>query len=328
MPDTKVSHDSFYKTLFSNPKMVKDLILDFIPEPFVSDFDFSTLEICHNAYVTPHLAQRQNDLVWRVRWKDSVCYIYIILEFQSSQDHWMALRILTYTALLWESLIKTEEFKNQKFLPPILPIVIYNGKRPWNCAKNISDLVMPIPEAMKAYQPKQKYYLMDENSVGHDAVNASDGIYAYVLKFEQADNQTDFINILEEFVQKLNNPDFIAIKKEFFTWLKQVFLKYEDSSDLTFYENLNFGGTSMIEETVRGWIEDYKKEGRIAGMKTILLDTLTSRFGHINPIWEEKIALLDKREDFNKLIEHIYLSNNDDSFSTLLNQIVDKRKLA
>lgn len=328
MPSTKVSHDSFYKTLFSNPKMVKDLILDFIPEPFVADFDFSTLEICHNAYVTPHLAQRQNDLVWRVRWKDSVCYIYIILEFQSSQDHWMALRILTYTALLWESLIKTEEYKNQKYLPPIFPIVIYNGKRPWNCANDISNLIMPIPEAMKVYQPRQKYYLLDENSIEQNLINNSDGIYAYVLKFEQANNQADFINILEEFVQKLNDPGFIVIKKEFFTWLKQIFFKYESSPDLTFYENLNFGGTPMIEETVRGWIEDYKNEGRIDGMKTILLDTLTSQFGHINPIWVEKIALLDNSEDFNKLIKDIYISNSDNSFSALLNQIVDKRKLA
>lgn len=225
-------------------------------------------------------------------------------------------------------------------MPPIFPIVIYNGKRPWNCANNISDLVMPIPEAMKVYQPKQKYYLLDETSVEQKLINDSDGIYAYVLRFEQANNQNDFINILKEFVQKLNDPNFTAIKKEFFTWLKQLFLKYEETQDLIFYENLNFGGAPMIEETVRGWIDEYKKEGfakgekegivkgRIDGMKTILLNTLTSRFGHINPIWEEKIALLDNSEDFNKLIEHIYMSNNGNSFSTLLNQIADKRKLA
>lgn len=204
----------------------------------------------------------------------------------------MALRILTHTALLWESLIKTEEFRNQKFLPPIFPIVIYNGKRPWNCAKNISDLVMPIPEAMNAYQPKQKYYLLDKTFIEQFRINNSEGIYAYVLRFEQVNNQTGFMNILEEFVQKLNNPDLIAIKKEVFTWLQQLFLKYEETQDLTFYENLNFGGTPMVEETVRSWIEGFakgKKEGRVDGMKNILINTLISRFGNIAQYGREKL---------------------------------------
>ena len=41
---TRPSHDSFYKQIYSRPEMVRDLLVDFVPEDFVADMDFSTLE--------------------------------------------------------------------------------------------------------------------------------------------------------------------------------------------------------------------------------------------------------------------------------------------
>ena len=35
-------------------------------------------------------------------------YLLILLEFQSEDDRWMALRILTYTGLLYQELVRNE----------------------------------------------------------------------------------------------------------------------------------------------------------------------------------------------------------------------------
>ncbi len=79
-----------------------------------------------------------------VRWKDTWCYIYILLEFQNTQDYWMALRIATYTGLLWQELVNENQVKAGEKLPPVLPIVLYNGQNPWNAPLNVGELVAPV----------------------------------------------------------------------------------------------------------------------------------------------------------------------------------------
>ncbi|HAB08131.1 MAG TPA: transposase, partial [Alcanivorax sp.] len=43
---------------------------------------------------------RHGDAVWRIRWGEEWLYVYLLLEFQSSVDRFMALRIMVYTGLL------------------------------------------------------------------------------------------------------------------------------------------------------------------------------------------------------------------------------------
>ena len=107
MMNERTPHDSAYKNFFSNPEMVESLLRDFVPADFIRDLDFSTLERCSASYVTDDLRERHDDIVWRVSWKNgSWCYVVLLIEFQSTPDYWMALRILSYTTLLLLSPIK------------------------------------------------------------------------------------------------------------------------------------------------------------------------------------------------------------------------------
>jgi len=85
-------HDNGYKRLFSHPEMVADLLRGFVREDWVQDLDFSTLERVSGSYVTPKLRSRESDVVWRVRWEqDRWLYVYLLIEFQSTVDPFMAL---------------------------------------------------------------------------------------------------------------------------------------------------------------------------------------------------------------------------------------------
>lgn len=57
-------HDAAYKALFSDPSMVEPLLRDFVPEDFIQDLDFSTLERCSGNYVTDDLRERYDDIIW------------------------------------------------------------------------------------------------------------------------------------------------------------------------------------------------------------------------------------------------------------------------
>jgi hypothetical protein len=154
-------HDSGYKLLFSHPEMVRDLLRDWVPGDWVREADFSTLERVNGSYVADSQKQRHDDMVWRLRLRDRWLWVYLLLEFQSATDDWMALRMMIYLGLLAQDLVKRGELAEGK-LPPILPLVLYNGQPPWRAAVEVGDLFAPAPPGLDAFRPRLSYHLIDE----------------------------------------------------------------------------------------------------------------------------------------------------------------------
>ena len=129
--------------------------------------DFASLAPLPASYVSHDLRQRHGDLVWRVRFHDERwLYLVLHLEFQSTVDRAMAVRMLAYTTLLYQKLIGEGVLREHDALPPVLPIVIYNGRRRWNAAADVSELIASGGAALARYQPSQRYFLLDEGQVG------------------------------------------------------------------------------------------------------------------------------------------------------------------
>ena len=82
-------HDCGYKQLFSFPAMVADLIRGFVREKWVDDLDFDTLERKNGSYVSDDLREREDDIIWRVKWKDEErwMFVYFLIEFLCGAPH-------------------------------------------------------------------------------------------------------------------------------------------------------------------------------------------------------------------------------------------------
>ena len=125
-------HDPAYKLIFSRPRMVRDLLDGFAARGWSDALDFDTLAPLPASFVSRDLQQRHGDLVWRIRFRgDRWLYLMLLLEFQASVDPAMAVRMLAYTALLYQRLAADGALRDRNTLPPVLPVVIYNGRRPW-----------------------------------------------------------------------------------------------------------------------------------------------------------------------------------------------------
>jgi predicted transposase YdaD len=99
-----MDHDHSYKLLFSHSAMVADLLRGFVREEWVQKLDFSSLERVGDAFVTDDLREREDDLVWRVRLEKEWLYVYLLIEFQSTIDRFMAVRIQVYP--IWDCYIR------------------------------------------------------------------------------------------------------------------------------------------------------------------------------------------------------------------------------
>ena len=67
------------------------------------------------------------------RAREEWLYVLVVLEFQSTTDEIMALRVLQYTAMLYHELLRSRTVKAGE-LPPVLPVVLYNGDAEWRAA--------------------------------------------------------------------------------------------------------------------------------------------------------------------------------------------------
>src|SRR5947199_4617993 len=122
--------DTGYKLIFSHPRMVEDLLRGFIREPWVEQLDFSTLERVSGSFATDDLRDRHNDVMWRLSWRPGAkgpIPVYLLLELQAAPDPFMAVRLLSYLALLYEDLIRHKRLTPARRLPPVLMVVLYNG---------------------------------------------------------------------------------------------------------------------------------------------------------------------------------------------------------
>ena len=157
-------HDSGYHLLFSNPKLVEDLFRSFVPEPWVKHLDFATLERVNAKLHADNLERRDGDIIYRVSHTHGThVYLYLLLEFQSTPDYWMAVRVGTYVFLLYQHLIREQLITAEAGLPPVFPLVLYNGDAPWNAATDLSKLLnLAEGTPLRAWQPKIKYYLLEE----------------------------------------------------------------------------------------------------------------------------------------------------------------------
>ena len=103
----------------------------FVPEVWVKQLDFATLEKVSGSYVSDDLRDREDDVIWRVRWGDEWLYVYLLLEFQSTVDPFMAVRVMVYLGLLYQDLINAKQFSSNGKMPAVLPSVLYNGQQRW-----------------------------------------------------------------------------------------------------------------------------------------------------------------------------------------------------
>jgi predicted transposase YdaD len=97
----------------------------------VESLDFSTLERVNASFVSDNLKRSEGDMVWKVRRRDGTpVYVYLLVEFQSRADRFMAVRIMASVAALYLDLIARGELAPGRKLPLVIPLIAYSIRRP------------------------------------------------------------------------------------------------------------------------------------------------------------------------------------------------------
>jgi len=273
-------HDSAYRLLFSHRRMVKDLLRGYVDEDWVAQADFDTLERDSEQRLSEGLECRVNDMVWKLRLEGGWVYVYLLLEFQSTVDRFMALRMLSYVSLFCEELARRGQLTEQGKLPPIVPLVVYNGNRPWTASREVAELFEPMASDLGGYQPRLRYVLIDEI---REPAAPGDNLVEALFALERSRGAEEIGRQTGRIVRLLATEP-RQLSRAFLALLKDSLLPVA-VPEINELEEVQ----PMLRETVIGWTEEWlrqgrqegRQQGRTVGQAELLIHQLENRFGNL-----------------------------------------------
>ena len=178
-------------------------------------------------------------------------------------------------------LIRRQEVKPGHPLPPVLPIVLYNGGKTWTAPTDLAALLPRVPGLVANYLPQLQYLLIDENRYGEEELAAMRNLVAAIIRFEHPANDQALLGLIDLLNDWLaGRPE---LKRTFALWIRALLLR-RSKHTLVLPQVRDLTELKMtLAEKFDQWAEQYKREGRQEGRlegETLLLQRqLARRFG-------------------------------------------------
>jgi predicted transposase/invertase (TIGR01784 family) len=262
------SYDASYKALFSCREVVRDLLRGYVPGQWLEQADYDSLTNVNASYVTRDNRQRHDDLVWRIDIGGRWLWVYILVEFQSESDAWMAVRLMQYVSLLAEHLIKEGNLSDGR-LPPILPIVLYNGQPAWNAPLDVADCFHEPPDGLEAYRPSLRYLLLDERRLQQHPEREVRNFADAVFRMEGSRKLEDAVAVIRALDEVLRAPGLTEVRRAFGQWIKALLLRRATAPMIEEVSAIKdvFKEFEMLTQRRETWFDDEIEQSYLQGQE-------------------------------------------------------------
>ena len=266
--------------------MVEHLLRACVPGDLLDAADLSSLRKLSAEYVSDELLKRHGDTVWRLRVGSRWVFLLVLVEFQSENDRWMALRILTYSGLLYQELVRNQAPEvAMGRLPAVLPVVLYNGAEPWTAVREMGELIAPAGPWLAPYQPAQRYYVLDVRRVAADDLPRRNLLRA-VAGLEQSRSAEDVLRVVEALQGWLRDPRAAELQRAFADWVRQVTERVAPAGAVLLpartLEDLRMTLVERASEWTAQWLREGREQGLEQGLeqqRALLCRMAAARFG-------------------------------------------------
>jgi len=279
-------HDMLYKRLFSHAAMVASLLEGFASGDWAERLDLSTLEKVPGSFVTPDRRARHADLIWRARTRTGWQPVYLLFEFQSRVDPYMALRVMTYLGLFYEDLLLQKRIGKSERLPLALPVVLYNGARRWRAPRNVGQLVASSSGGPGRRRPRLGYLLLDQQYLARTGALPRDNLAAAFFQLEYAGSLED-VSIALQTVQRCTAaPECLTLRGDLVRWLSRN-RPFKERADMMATQDdiqeVDAMYRKILADLLRSTARQGREEGREEGRHALFERQCIHRFGPLSP---------------------------------------------
>ncbi len=253
-------HDSGYKLLFSNHTIFRQLIQSFVDQPWVAQLDFERAEKVDKSFIDEAYQERESDLIYRIPLGAGEIYVYVLLEFQSTVDPLMALRVLNYVVSLYMELTRNPRTKK---LPPVFPIVLYNGDGRWTAATDVADLIEPVP-SLGEYGLHYRYLKLAENEFSQEVLIEIGNIVSTLFL---AENRYEMVKLLARLPDLFEREEDKRAASLLVNWFRHMALHGRISPEDYAQMERVFRSKEEVERVLTTTFEDYYQEALQKGIE-------------------------------------------------------------
>ena len=296
-------HDLVFKTVFEDPRVAAEHFEAVLPEPARRVVDLTDLELVPGSFVDEAFAALHTDLLFKASASDGsgrAAYVYLLFEHQSTADPLMAFRLYRYMGNIWSRHLDQEE-GNGLPLPPIVALVLYNGRRRWAGGRSFHELVEPLG-ALAPRVPQFEMALTDLGTCGAELLDpeTSGGRARLMLRNGPRVGGARALARLQPLVratasdQSMNRDARLRQMKAFAHYLLAVARRVERAQVMDlFAQHGGEDGEKMVmslrDELVAEGMAKGMAKGMTKGQAELLLKQLGLRFGAVDSATEERV---------------------------------------
>lgn len=299
-PAARPKHDASYKSFFAKRRTVEDT-LRALTLDLARSLDFSSLERMPASFVTEHLGRRHADMLWKIQTaNEEWLYLLVLIEFQSTIDRRMAVRMMNYSGGIWMGLREDDLGPGHEY-PSVLPVVIYNGEQPWNAPVDIRNLLAPVPDQLLGTRPRHPYLLIELQTLNPSTLPNS-SVISMIARLEQARSPERLDELVASLADWVVHVGAQELLDSFTEWISQVLvqrhgpagralelkIRHEEEARMTtLIERARQWGEELnqqwlekgLEKGLERGLEKGMEKGRVEGERALVYRLVTRRFG-------------------------------------------------
>jgi len=152
------AHDLYFKSSLTQPGMAADFVRHYLPPEVAATLDLDSLTLLDGSFVDERLRGQQSDLLFSVKLRaGGEAVVYLLFEHKSAPDRLTPMQLLRYCMRKWERDLRESP---AAALRPIIPVLVYHGRRRWTGPINFSEL-FDGPQELRRYRPDFAITLLD-----------------------------------------------------------------------------------------------------------------------------------------------------------------------
>ena len=190
--------------------------------------------------------------------------------------------MMQYVAALYDHLVRGKVIDLGDGLPPVLPIVIYNGDARWQHSPEVFDLIQLHPQVLTAFQPRLKFWLLDEGQFSTEYLNGLQRVMAAIFRMENTHDTEEAKQAIRYLGQAVAKSPFKqTIDRAVMQWM-QFRLSHKMPGLVMPSIDEILKGSDMLETNMNQWRDKAIAEGvllgKLEGETTLLELLLVKRF--------------------------------------------------
>jgi len=324
------SHEGLFLKVFKDKENTKHFLREHLPEAVLDHADLDSLYLENVSYLDDNLRKHFSDLVFSVRIgkeEFSAAKFYLLFEHKSSPEPLVGMQVLRYMALQWKEMYDQGETAGGK-LPPIIPIVIYQGRGAWQARASFQKLVEMPSEAFKEFVPDFSFAFFNIGKVDEEKVqeNVVLKFYVAIIKALDTPELRDLLpQLTQGLYESLGQRTALEYIEIFFKYLTKATEAVSREDYAKALGKIPEGGNGIMTTLAEEWKQEGREEGvqqgKIENTQDLLIEILEDELDVPSKNLIDDIRSIKSYEILRGLFKKARKANSLEEFKKEVNKI-------